>query len=346
MEWDVAGVGNALMDALVVLDDAELIARLGLRRGTMHLVDHERWMSAYHEVQARGVSFESGGSCANTIATVGRLGGRALYCGQVGEDQMGHQYASLMEAACGGHRIRATASAPTGKCLSIISDRDAERTMLTDLGAATTLVDLGAFTDDLRHCRIAHFEGYTLLDEPLRAVVVDAMALASASGAMVSLDASDPFVVGALSGVLPTIIRDHVDVLFLNREEARGLSGLDDPLKGAQAVADRTGARIVAVKVGAEGSIVLADGLVHVVGAFPVQAVDTTGAGDAYAGGFLYGLIRGWPPARAGRLGSAVAALAVGQVGAVVKDQEALANALRQAEARVGTTPAGAVLRS
>lgn len=341
MEWDVAGIGNALMDALVVVEDEALLARLGLHRGTMHLVDHAQWMAAYDELRTHGVVFESGGSCANTIATVGRLGGRALFCGQVGDDQMGHQYASLMEHACGGHRIRASARAPTGKCLSIISARDAERTMLTDLGAATTMVSLDRFAEDLRSTQIAHFEGYTLLDEPLRTVIIDAMALAASAGAMVSLDASDPFVVSALGDLLHRVVREHVDVLFLNREEARALSGTEDALQGALAIGERTGSRIIAVKLGGEGSLVLADGVVHHVAPFSVRAVDTTGAGDAYAGGFLYGLSRGWPAARAGRLASAVAALAVGQIGAVVKDHEALANALRQAEARVGGTPGG-----
>lgn len=342
MEWDVAGIGNALMDALVVTDDEDIISRLGLHRGTMHLVDHDRWMAAYELVQTKGVVFESGGSCANTIATVGRLGGRAVYYGQVGGDQMGHQYASFMESACGTHRLRSSDRAATGKCLSIISARDAERTMLTDLGAANGMTDLGAFGEELQRCRIAHFEGYTLLDEPLRDTIVAGMELASGSGAMVSLDVSDPFVVGALGDTLRQILRDHVDVVFLNREEARVLSGTDDPLRGAMDIAEKCGSRIIAVKIGGEGSIVLADGLVHHVAPFPVRAVDTTGAGDAYAGGFLYGLVRGWPPARAGRLGSAVAAQAVSQVGAVVKDHDALAGALRQAEARVGTTPAGA----
>ncbi|MEQ1564618.1 MAG: adenosine kinase [Myxococcota bacterium] len=327
MRWDVAGVGNALMDALVVVDDGDLIDRLGVARGTMHLVDHHRWTSVYEEVRTHGVVFDSGGSCANTIATIGRLGGRAVYYGQVGDDQMGQLYASLMERACGAHRIRSTRSAATGKCLSIISSRDAERTMLTDLGAATTLPDIDGFAEELRGSRICHFEGYTLLEGPLRQVARDGIAIARGAGAKVSLDASDPFVVLQIQDVLWDVLAD-VDVLFLNREEARALSGLDDPEQGALEIAARGKVGIVAVKLGGQGSVVVTDGQLVRVPVFPVTAVDTTGAGDAYAGGFLYGLARDWDAARAGHLASTVAALAVAQIGAVVKDVAALEQAV------------------
>src|SRR5688572_21140073 len=104
MPWDGAGLGNALMDALVVGDDDAVLVELGLTRGTMHPVDHAAWQAAYERIKHLHVTFDSGGSCANTVATVGRLGGKALYCGQVGDDQMGHLYASRITEACGGHR--------------------------------------------------------------------------------------------------------------------------------------------------------------------------------------------------------------------------------------------------
>jgi sugar/nucleoside kinase (ribokinase family) len=329
MDWDVVGLGNALMDALVVVEDDTLVDRLGLKRGTMHLVDHDRWMAAYEVVQQRGVVFDSGGSCANTIATVGRLGGRAVYCGQVGDDQMGQMYGSHMERACGAHRLRTTREAPTGKCLSIISARDAERTMLTDLGAATLLPDLGPFVEDLRRSKVCHFEGYTLLDGPYRPVALRAMQIAREAGAIVSLDASDPFVVQTIHELLWPLVESAVDVLFLNVEEARALCGVHDPEAAARQVGRHV--RTVAVKLGGKGSLVVESGAVHHVPVFPVEAVDTTGAGDAYAGGFLYALSRGWEPARAGRLASSVAALAVGQIGAVVKDMAALEHAVARA---------------
>ena len=121
MPWDVAGLGNALMDALVVVEDDRILDDLGLVRGTMHPVDHSSWQSAYERIRHLEVVFDSGGSCANTIATVGRLGGQAIYCGHVGDDQMGHLYASRIAEACGSHALQFSKTEHTGKCLSIIS---------------------------------------------------------------------------------------------------------------------------------------------------------------------------------------------------------------------------------
>jgi len=328
MDWDVAGLGNAIMDALVVLEDDTLLDELGLHRGTMHPVDHARWQQVYEKVRLHKVTFDSGGSCANTIAAVGRLGGRARYCGQVGDDQMGRMYASLVEQACGGHALRFASEGNTGKCLSIISAADAERTMLTDLGASTGLSQLGAFEHDLRSTKIAHFTGYTLLGGPVRDTVFQAMEVAREAGARVSIDAADPFVVDQTRDALLTVLRDYASVAFLNEEEAKGLARCDDPESACETIHHETGLEVTVVKLGKRGSLVRhADGISPI----PIQAVkaiDTTGAGDAYAGGFLYGLAHGWVPERCGQLATRVAALTVAQIGAVVKDDKALANAI------------------
>lgn len=330
MAWDVAGLGNALMDALVVVDDDDLVEDLGLVRGTMHPVDHERWQAIYEKVRSHKVTFDSGGSCANAIATVGRLGGRALYCGQVGDDQMGKLYASLMESACGVHALRFTRANATGKCLSIISKRDAERTMLTDLGAAVSLSELGDFAHEIDRARITHFTGYTLLDGPMRQVVLEAMHRARAAGGWVSIDAADPFVVVQVRDLLWNLIETHADIVFLNADEARGLTGLE-PEDAIVDIAARS-VKTVVVKLGGRGSLVHHDGQLHRISVRKVHAIDTTGAGDSYAGAFLYGLTRGWDAARCGHLASWVAGLAVAQIGATVKDAAALAAAVREVE--------------
>jgi len=324
MRWDVAGIGNALIDALVVADDAPLIAEFELNRGTMHLVDEARWREVYERIRTLDVMFDSGGSCANTVATVGRLGGRALFAGQVGDDQMGREYASHIEKACGGHALRFAPGEHTGKCLSIISSEDAERTMLTNLGASVTLPELGDFEDALRNTRVAHFTGYTLLDGPMRPLVCSAMETAAGSGALVSLDAADPFVVASHPELMWDLVRRWADVVFLNREEALALVGGTDPVAACRKIADEGGVRTVVVKLGARGSVVSHDGELSHIDVYRVDAVDTTGAGDAYAGGYLYGMTQGYSPALAGRLASAVAGLAVAQIGAVVRDLDRL----------------------
>ncbi len=329
MGWDVAGIGNALMDALVVLEDDALLVELGLTRGTMHPVDHDRWEEAYARVRTLDVVFDSGGSCANTIATAGRLGAHVTYCGQVGDDQMGHLYASLIEKSCGRHALRFDAQKATGKCLSLITGADHERTMLTDLGAAIGMQELGSFADDLRSARFVHFTGYTLLDGPMHPVVLEAMRIAKEAGAKISMDAADPFVVHTVRDRFRSVLRDHCDIAFVNAEESRLTTGIEDPAESARALCAEAGLEYVAVKLGSRGSVVYHDGELAEVPVFPVDAKDTTGAGDAYAGGFLHGLTQGWEPARAGRLGSAVAGLTVSQIGAVVHDQERLQQVLR-----------------
>ena len=331
MAWDVAGLGNALMDALVVVEDDSILKELGLTRGTMHPVDHDQWQAAYDKLRHLDITFDSGGSCANTIAAVGRLGGQALYCGHVGDDQLGHHYAKLIGEACGQHALRFSRDDHTGKCLSIISSSDAERTMLTDLGAAIALPELGDFGQDIDNASVAHFTGYTLLPGPMHNVALTAMRRAHESGVKVSLDAADPFVVVALRDLLWEVLETYCDIVFLNADEARQLTE-QEPEAAIRTIAERANIETIVVKLGADGSLVWHKGETHQVGIHKVTAIDTTGAGDAYAGGFLYALTQGWTPKRCGALGAAVAALTVAQIGAVVRDRSKLAGALRAAD--------------
>ncbi|MFK7930278.1 MAG: adenosine kinase [Myxococcota bacterium] len=331
MTYDLAGVGNALMDALVVIQDDSVLGDLHLARGGTHMVAHDDWEKAYDCVRQLKVTFDSGGSCANTVATVGLLGGKAVFCGQVGDDQMGRMYGAKLDEACGQHALRTSTDAPTGKCLAIISETDAERTMVTDLGAAVSLHDLGDFDGVLKSTQIGHFEGYMLMDPVARQMVIVAMEQVRKSGGRVSLDVNDPFVINAITDVLRDLIRTHVDIVFLNEDEARALTG-QDPEQAVNTVADELGVRTVVVKMGKRGSLVKHDGTVHTIGVRTVKAIDTTGAGDAYAGGYLYGMAKGWGPDQCGDLAAAVAALTVSQIGAVVKDRIALERVLESVQ--------------
>lgn len=324
-EFDVAGLGNALVDALVRIDDDALLTELSLTRGHMHPVNHEEWEWAFARVEHLGAAIHSGGSCANTVATMGLLGARALYCGQIGDDALGRLYAESMTQACGQHALRVTAQAPTGKVLSIISGVDAERTMLTDLAAAVQLPDLGDFAAQIARSRLLHVTGYLLLGEPMRTRALEAIQIARAHGVPVSLDAADPFVVETVGELMWETLAQSADIVFLNAEEASTLckTSPQEALEKVAAVVDT-----VVVKLGREGSLVRHRGADHRAGVHRVHAIDTTGAGDAYAAGFLYGLLQGWSPSRCADLGSRVAAMAVSQVGAVVRDRQRLAQAI------------------
>lgn len=334
MQWDIAGLGNALIDALVVMDDAAIVEAFGLNRGTMHPVDHDRWQQVYEKVRLNKVTFDSGGSCANAVATAGYLGASATYLGQVGDDQMGAMYAQRMVEATGNHKLRFNKTQATGKCLSIVSSVDAERTMLTDLGAAITLPDLGDYDQVLTNTKIAHFTGYTFLDGPMRTLAIDAMRIAKKGGATVSLDAADPFVVELTRDLLWELLNDMVDLVFLNAEEARSLTGVA-PEDAIHIIAEKASVGTVVVKLGSKGSLVRKNGELYKVEVCPTKAVDTTGAGDAYAGAFLYGTSQGLTPQQCGDLASAVAAQTVSQIGAVVKDRAKLASLLAKATGAV-----------
>lgn len=321
---EVVGLGNALVDALVQIDNDTVLSELRLTRGQMHPVDHDAWHHAFHRVQPFGVQVQSGGSCANTIATLGLLGAKACFAGQVGEDQMGHLYASRMEEACGGHALRFTREHSTGKCLAIISPGDAERTMLTDLGAAVLLPEIGHVSHLIASASVLHTEGYLLLGEPMKSRAREAVALIKAHGGRFSLDVSDPWVVHATRDDMEALIA-QADIVFLNTEEAAALGG-GQP-EAAVARLSQVVPTVV-LKLGARGSLIKHKGVLYPALAFPTTAVDTTGAGDAYAAGYLYGYLRDWSPQRSAALASHTAALAVSQIGAVVRDRALLQGAL------------------
>jgi sugar/nucleoside kinase (ribokinase family) len=325
-KFDVAGLGNALVDALVRMDDVDFLVSHGLHRGRMTPVDHSRWQDFFQEIQEHGVEIQSGGSCGNTIAGLGFLGASAIYAGQVGDDQMGHLYAARMNEACGQHSLRWSRKTATGKCLSIVSTKDAERTMLTDLGAAVTMDGLGEFDNVIRSSRVVHITGYLLLGEPMASRAEEAMAIGVQEQIPVSLDVADPFVVHTVRDRMWHAIEELVDIVFMNEEEAvtlAGGAGVEVALARVAEVCDT-----VVLKLGSRGSVVVHKGQRVEVGVHPVQAVDTTGAGDAYAAGFLYGYIQGWDARRSADLGARIASMTVGQVGAVVRDRDRMLAAI------------------
>lgn len=320
--FDVAGIGNAIVDALVQIDDDAVLAELGAVRGRMQPVDHDGWEAAYAKVKKHRATIQSGGSCANTMATLGLLGASSRFYGQVGDDQMGALYADRIGEACGGHELVISEEHPTGKCLAIISKADAERTMFTHLGAAVHMPELGDFAETIRSSRILHVEGYLFLGEPTASRALQAIEVARSAGVTVSLDLADPSVVAAARERMWQVCTESVDITFLNAEEA---SLLCDDTPDAALASLGHHCETVVLKLGPRGSIVKKDGKLYPAEASPVQAVDTTGAGDTYAGGYLYGVLKGWDPARCARLASRVASLTVGQVGAVYRNRDVLA---------------------
>ncbi|TVR82606.1 MAG: adenosine kinase [Rhodospirillales bacterium] len=309
---EVVGIGNAIVDVLAHAKVA-FLEENGLDKGTMTLVDAETADQLYAKM---GPAVEvSGGSAANTIAGFASFGGRGAFIGKVRDDQLGtifrHDIRSL---GITFDALAAPDGPSTGRCLVLVTP-DADRTLQTFLGAAAELGPEDIDADLIGGADITYLEGY-LWDRPrAKEAFVKAAEIAHAAGNRVALNLSDPFCVDRHRADFMSLVQDHVDILFANEDEIVSLFQVHSFDAAMQAV--RGHCQVVALTRSEKGSVVLTDGEVHVLDAEPVhEVVDTTGAGDAYAAGFLFGLTRKHPVARCGRIGAIAAAEVISHVGA------------------------------
>ena len=330
LSFDVVGIGNAIVDVLTQADDA-LVEEEGLPKGSMTLIDGPR---AEHLYDRMGPAREiSGGSAANTLAGVASLGGRAGFIGKVRNDQLGGIFRHDIRAS-GVHFETApsTEGPPTGRCLIFVAP-DAQRTMATFLGAATEIT-----TDDvdpavIAAAKVTYLEGY-LFDPPAaKQAFVKAAEAARAAGRKVSLTLSDPFCVERHRLAFRDLVAHHVDILFANEQEICALYEVPDFDAALQAV--RGHCEVAALTRSEKGSVVLAGDELHLVDAAPLdKVVDTTGAGDLYAAGFLHGFTQGRPLYDCGRIGAIAAAEVISHFGA--RPEVPLAKHLEEAMATYG----------
>ncbi|HEY5289434.1 MAG TPA: adenosine kinase [Caulobacteraceae bacterium] len=307
--YDVAAIGNAIVDVLASADDAFLKAEQ-LDKGSMRLIDEARANDLYSRM-ASGVE-ASGGSAANTIAGVASLGGRARFVGKVATDALGEVFTHDIRAI-GAHfdTQPLTAGPATGRCLINVTP-DGERTMCTFLGAAVRLTPSDV-TPAIADAEILYLEGYLFDPEEARAAFAKAAATARAASRTIALSLSDAFVVERHRAALLAFIDAEVDLLFANEAEVCALFQTDFE---AAVAAARGRVKIAAVTRGPRGSVVVANGANIKVAAEPVvRVVDTTGAGDQYAAGFMIGLASGRPLQDCGRLGSIAAAEVISHFG-------------------------------
>ncbi len=309
---DVLGVGNAIVDIISQTNEA-FLDKHGMPKGGMALIDEARAHAIYDDM---GTAIEaSGGSAANTIAGVASFGGRAAFIGKVKEDEFGNIF---------GHDLRslgvhfatpaASAGAATARCLVLVTD-DAQRTMNTHLGACIDLTPGDVDADLVAASAITYLEGY-LFDPPLaKEAFRKAATIARGAGRKVALTLSDSFCVHRYKDEFKQLIAEHVDVLFANEGEIEELYGSNDIAAAANDLARQVG--IAAITLGAKGSLLVSGNERVAVPAEPIsELIDTTGAGDLYAAGVLYGLSKGLPLAECGRLGSIAAAEVISHYGA------------------------------
>jgi hypothetical protein len=280
------------------------------------LVEEQVQSDVLRKLQGRPMHRCAGGSAANTIAGIADFGGKAAYAGKVGQDEFGDALRDDMQRM--GIRFQVPPHGrPTGTCVVLITD-DAQRTMLTHLGVSAELGPDDIDEDELRHAKFVYVEGYLFTSSGPKAAALRAIDLAKQHGVKVALTVSDPFLIDLCRDEFWALIKGPVDLLFCNEQEARSLTGRDDPIESASEI--HRHADHVALTLGKHGSILMNDGQTIPIEGVDVEAVDTTGAGDMYAAGVLYGITHGLTWKQAGHLASHAAARVVSQLGARLRN--------------------------
>jgi len=321
-KFDVTGIGNAIVDVLAKADDS-LLTEHKLPKGGMSLIDTETAERLY---SLMGPGLEaSGGSAANTIAGIAALGGKTTYIGKVAADQLGDVFMHDIRAVGVNYNTpRLQGGLPTARCLIFVTP-DAQRTMQTYLGATTQLGPEDVDMDAIISSKVLYLEGY-LWDQPrAKTAMREAAIKAQQAGVKVSLTLSDSFCVARFREEFLELVNNHVDILFANENEILSLYQVQNFDDALQHVRGHT--EIAALTRSEKGSVIVNGGEVHVIDAMKgVKVVDTTGAGDAYAAGFLYAYTHDYDLGTCGRLGNTMAAAVISKMGPRVEgDVKALA---------------------
>lgn len=303
----VLGIGNALVDIMTKLPDDSVLEKFSLPKGSMQLAERD----FADQINDATIDFEksqsSGGSAANTIHGLASLGVPTGYIGKVGDDEFGVFFSNDMKA----HSIQPfmlKGKTETGRAMALISP-DSERTFATHLGAAVELADIDLNADQFRDYKYLHIEGYLVLNQPL---MNKAAQLAKENQMKISLDLASFNVVEDNLVFLKGYVKNNVDIIFANEEEAKAFTG-KEPKEALDEIAEMC--EIAVVKIGSKGSMVKKEGKVYMIDPIKVNPVDTTGAGDLFASGFLYGLTNKMPLEKCGELGSLCAGKVIEVIG-------------------------------
>ncbi|MCX6305366.1 MAG: adenosine kinase [Bacteroidetes bacterium] len=322
----ILGMGNALVDIMIPIESDNILDFLALPKGSMQLVDIERSNSVLSALKDYQKSHSAGGSAANTIHGLAMLGAQAGYIGVVGEDELGGYFVrDLIKAGVDPHMIHS--SRETGRAVALVTP-DSERTFATFLGAAIELSaehlepigtnDELQMTSDkssiFKGYSYFHIEGYLVQNHEL---IQRAVELAQEHGLIVSIDMASYNVVEANRDFLLSIITEYVDIVFANEDEARALTGLEPE----EALIELSKlCEIAVVKTGSSGSMIKSHHDQYNIGVIDVTPIDTTGAGDLYAAGFLFGLAQGHPLRACGELGALLAGNVIEFMGSKMPD--------------------------
>jgi sugar/nucleoside kinase (ribokinase family) len=310
----VLGIGNALVDVITLISDDHILEKFSLPKGSMTLVDAEKSMIVKTGTARFKRSLASGGSAANTIHGLAMLGVPAGFIGSIGEDETGDFFENDMKKA-GVKTMLLRRSSATGTAAALITP-DSERTFATHLGAAVELSSADLSALQFRDYNILYLEGYLINNKSL---VEKACRLAKENNMEIAIDLASYNVVAAKLSEFTEIVEKYVDIVFANEDEARSFTG-HDPEKALDLIAGKS--NIAVVKIGKEGSIMRRGEELIKTGSLPVECRDTTGAGDLYASGFLYGYANDLPLDKCGALGALLAGHVITTIGARIKDNK------------------------
>lgn len=317
MTFDVFGIGNSLVDIQAQVSD-QILQTSGFEKGIMTLVDDDLQRTILRSLDGLTLNRCAGGSAANTVMGVANFGGKAAYTGKVASDDIGHFFLQDMREQGVTIEVAPAENGQTGTCLVMITE-DAQRTMLTNLAVSSTLTENDVDEDAIRNSKYVYVEGYLMTGDDTKCAAYRAIDLAKKHGVKVAFTASDPFLVNLMRDEIFELIEGPVDLLFCNEEEAKSLTELDDPVECARELHRHS--ENVALTLGPNGSLLMHDGELIPVEGVDTHAIDTTGAGDMYAGALLYGITNGMSWKAAGHLASHAAARIVSQLGARMERQ-------------------------
>lgn len=307
----VIGLGNALMDIMTPLENDDIVKQINFPKGSMQLVDAEKSNEILKLTEHIKSKLASGGSAANTIHGLARLGTATSFVGKVGRDDFGKLFKEDLEQSGINPSLFYT-NTETGRAVALVTP-DSERTFGTYLGAAVEMGPDEMTPQIFEGHDILHIEGYLVFNEQL---IEKAVKTAKECGLKVSLDLASFNVVEAQLEFLQRIVKNYVDILFANEEEARAFTGENDPEKALRKIAEVVDLSIV--KVGKEGSMIMQNNQITRVGVIEAQPIDTTGAGDYYASGFLHGYLNGLSHEKSGKIGALLAGKVIEEMGAQI----------------------------
>lgn len=312
-KYDVTGIGNALVDIEFKVND-QFFTGNGVEKGLMTLVDEDRQNALMNVINAEEAKKQCGGSAANSIIAVSQFGGNSYYSCKVANDEMGHFFMNDMKAAGVAHNLneQQLEAGITGKCLVMVTE-DAERTMNTFLGITSTYSIKDVNESAILNSKYLYIEGYLITSENGKEAMMHAKKIAEENGVKVALTFSDPAMVKYFKEPMSEVVGASVDLLFANEEEAMIYTGKDNLLEAREEL--KKVAKHFVITQGKNGAMIFDGDTFIDIEPYETTAVDTNGAGDMFAGAFIYGITNGHSYASSGKLASMASSKIVSQFG-------------------------------